>query len=137
MDGSDAGFKRRELKQPVSLPGLFTVPEHCNISPSDCLHRGPGTGRESDLEVAFPVFTPAPATWKGDRTIPFGPAASIPGAFGGRTTQATSDGALNRPGVSRRGREGERRREPRGRSRGAPRREGEELTPAREAATAA
>jgi hypothetical protein len=41
------------------------------------------------------------------------------------------------PGVSRRGREGERRREPRGRSRGAPRREGEELTPAREAATAA
>jgi hypothetical protein len=102
----------------------------------DCLHRGPGTGRESDLEVDFPA-PPAPATWKGDRTIPFGPAASIPSAFGGRTAQATSGGALNRPvcpAVGEREREGGSRGEEAG---AAPRREGEELAPAREAATAA
>jgi hypothetical protein len=79
---------------------------------ADCTGAWNGPGKRPGGR--FSRFLPAPATWKGDGTIPFGPAASIPGVFGGRTAHATSDGALNRlvcPTVGEREREGGSHRE--------------------------
>jgi hypothetical protein len=56
---------------------------------------GPGTGRQSHLQVAFGVFLSAPATWEVDGTVSFGPADAIPGALGGRTAHATSTAGNN------------------------------------------
>jgi hypothetical protein len=66
------------------------------------------TRRESDLQVAFPVFSPAPATWEGDVR---GPADAILGALGGWNATRHVEQGAQPPCASRRGREGERRRE--------------------------
>jgi hypothetical protein len=77
------------------------------------VHRGPGSGRESGLQVDFPVFSLAPGDGETTWEVPFARESATPSALGGRPLPCHGGWALNHPCVppwERRGRrEGGRR----------------------------